>query len=64
VTFLSWNKRVFGLCPSSNVSKNTFWKLDVFLSSGKVMVAPTLLDPLERASLNHWTGLIELVCVL
>jgi hypothetical protein len=34
--------------------KSTFQKLDLFLSSGKIMVAPTLLGPLERAILNHW----------
>jgi hypothetical protein len=33
--------------------KNTFQKLELFLSSGKMMGAPTLLRPLERASLNH-----------
>jgi hypothetical protein len=36
--------------------RNTgFWKLGLFLSSGKMMGAPTLLAPLERANLNHWT---------
>jgi hypothetical protein len=33
----------------------TFRKLDPFPYSGKKKVAPTLLGPLERASLNHWT---------
>jgi hypothetical protein len=34
--------------------KNTmFRKLEMFPSSGKIMGAPTLLDPLERANLNH-----------
>jgi hypothetical protein len=28
-TSSSWNNHVFRLCPSSNVSKNTFQKLDV-----------------------------------
>jgi hypothetical protein len=28
-----------------------FWKLDLFLSSGKMMGAPTLLGPLD-----HWTS--------
>jgi hypothetical protein len=32
----------------------TFRKLDLFPSSGKIMVVRTLLGPLERASLNHW----------
>jgi hypothetical protein len=39
-----------GLCPSSNVSKNTaFRKVDLFPSSGKIMAGPTPLGPLERA---------------
>jgi hypothetical protein len=47
----------FGLCPSPNVSKNTtFRKLDLFPSSGKIMGARTLLGPLERANINHWTS--------
>jgi hypothetical protein len=37
------------------LKNTTFWKLDVS-SSGKMMAASTLLGPLERASLNHWTG--------
>jgi len=28
----------------------------MFPSSGKIMVAPTLLGPLERASLNYWSS--------
>jgi hypothetical protein len=32
-----------------------FWKLDLFLSSGEGRETPTLLGPLERPSLNHWT---------
>jgi hypothetical protein len=43
----------FGLCPMSNVSKNTYQKLDLFPSSDKMMGAPTLLGPLEKSSLNH-----------
>jgi hypothetical protein len=38
-----------------------FRKLDLFLSSGKIMGAPTLLGPLETASLNHWTDPTEYV---
>jgi hypothetical protein len=46
VVYCTWNNHVFGLCPSSNVSKNsTFQKLDLFLFSGKIMGAPTLLGP-------------------
>jgi hypothetical protein len=36
------------------LKNTTFRKLDLFPSSGKIKVAPTLLGPLERASLNHW----------
>jgi hypothetical protein len=32
-----------------------FRKLDLFPSSGEGGEAPTLLDPLERSNLNHWT---------
>jgi hypothetical protein len=51
---------VFGLYPSSWLLKNklrnntTFRKLDLFPSSGEGK-KPILLDPLESASLNHWT---------
>jgi hypothetical protein len=34
--------------------KRNVSETDLFPSSGK-KVAPTLLGPLERASLNHWT---------
>jgi hypothetical protein len=33
----------------------TFWKLDLFPSSGEGKEAHTILGPLERANLNHWT---------
>jgi hypothetical protein len=36
------------------LKKTTFRKLNLFPSSGKLMAAPTLLGPLEGASLNHW----------
>jgi hypothetical protein len=43
-------------CPSSGILENTtFRKLDLFLSSGEGET-PTLLGPLERANLNHWTN--------
>jgi hypothetical protein len=32
-----------------------FRKLDLFLPSGEGRETPTLLGPLERANLNHWT---------
>jgi hypothetical protein len=32
-----------------------FRKLDVFPSSGEMREASTLLGPLGRANLNHWT---------
>jgi hypothetical protein len=34
-----------------------FRNLDLFPSSGKKKVTPTLLGLLERVSLNHWTYL-------
>jgi hypothetical protein len=56
--------RVFGLYPSSlllktqqkivkNSKNTTFRKLDLFPSSGEGK--PTLLGPLDRASLSHRT---------
>jgi hypothetical protein len=48
---------VFRLCPSSSILKLeniTFWKLDLFLSSGEGET-PILLGPLVRANLSHWT---------
>jgi hypothetical protein len=46
----------FGVCPSSGIVKNTpFRKLDLLPSSGERVKTPTLLGPLERANLNHWT---------
>jgi hypothetical protein len=57
VVYCTWENRVFGLCASSHVSKSTaFRKLDLFPSSGTMMGARTLLGPLERASLSHWTS--------
>jgi hypothetical protein len=35
--------------------KHNVSETDLFPSSGKIKVVPTLLGPLERASLNHWT---------
>jgi hypothetical protein len=47
---------IFGLSLSCNVSKkHNILKLDLFASSGKIMGAPILLGPLERANVNHWT---------
>jgi hypothetical protein len=48
----------FLLCLSCGVLKletPMFLKLDLLLSSGKEGKTPTLLGPLERANLNHWT---------
>jgi len=37
----------------------TIRKVDHFPSSGKIMVGPTLLGPLERASLNHCPAILS-----
>jgi hypothetical protein len=37
------------------LKKNKFQKVDLFTSSCKIMAAPTLLGPLQRASLDHWS---------
>jgi hypothetical protein len=36
-----------------------FQKLDLFQSSVKIKVAPTLLGPIETASLNHCPDVTE-----
>jgi hypothetical protein len=41
--------------PLPSILKNTFQKLDV-CPLVKGWEAPTLLGPLERANLNHWTN--------
>jgi hypothetical protein len=47
-------------CFSSIVKRflknKTFRKLDLFPSLRKIKVTRTLLGPLERAGLNHWTS--------
>lgn len=56
MVYCAW-KNVFGLCTTSYVSKiTTFRKLYLSPFSGKMMGTPTLLGPLERASLSHWTS--------
>jgi hypothetical protein len=37
------------------LENTTFQKLDLFPSSGEGRETTTLLGPLERANLNHWT---------
>jgi hypothetical protein len=60
MVYCTWKNHIFGLCPSSNVSKIIMvWKLDLFPSSRKVMGAPSLLGPIERASLSHWTTSVK-----
>jgi hypothetical protein len=39
---------------SKKLENTMFQKLDLFLSSGE-RETPTLLGPLERANINHWT---------
>jgi hypothetical protein len=42
----------------------TFRKLDLFPSSCEGWKTPTLLGPLERANLNHWTGITGFVAFI
>jgi hypothetical protein len=42
--------------PILKLETTMFRKQDLFLSSGGGRKTPTLLGPLERANLNHWTG--------
>jgi hypothetical protein len=51
---------VIPLWTSFTVLENwTFRKLDLFPSSGQGKKTPTLLGPLERPNLDHWTGLTD-----
>jgi hypothetical protein len=43
------------LCPMFGILKNTFLKLDLFPSSGGEREMPTVIGPLERSTLSHWT---------
>jgi hypothetical protein len=56
---------VSALCPTSGIMKNTmFWKLGVFPSSGEIWKTPTLLDPLERANITHWTTYVTITTAI
>jgi hypothetical protein len=50
------------------LENTTFRKLDLFPSPGEERESPTLLGPLERADLNHWTfsfsGIQQIRCLL
>jgi hypothetical protein len=53
------NHWISGICPSTGIvttMKYNFRKLDLFPSSGEGRETPTLLGPLERDNLNHWTS--------
>jgi hypothetical protein len=56
-TQIRWASR---LCAFSGILKarknKMFWKLDLLQSLGEgIGGAPTLLSPLERGNLSHWT---------
>jgi hypothetical protein len=53
--YTTWDYWVFGHRPTSGILKNkTFWKLDLFPSSGERVEGIYFLDPLERANIHHW----------
>jgi hypothetical protein len=52
------NYWVSGLCPSSGIL-NSMKSMDLFPPSGEGRETPTLLGPLERSNLNHWTDPIS-----
>jgi hypothetical protein len=43
--------------PELYILESMFQKLDLFPSSGGEWDTPTLLGPLVRSNLNHWTKL-------
>jgi hypothetical protein len=52
------NYWVFGICPSSGILKSTEHNVSETVSVSVLRwgrKTPTLLGPLERANLNHWT---------
>jgi hypothetical protein len=53
------NDWISGLYPSSE-GKTTFLKLDLFPSSDRGKKTPTVVGPLERANLNHWSSSLGL----
>jgi hypothetical protein len=48
-----WTSSIFGIL---NSTKRSVLKVDLFPSSGDANKAPTLLGPLERANLIHWSS--------
>jgi hypothetical protein len=57
------NYLVSGLCSSSgivNTTKHNISETGSVLFSGDGWETPTLLGPLEKANLNHWTTMSKL----
>jgi hypothetical protein len=55
---------VFGLCPLSSIFKMQCFGNWMLPSSGVGQGAPTLLGPLEIASLNHQVHMQNMICVI
>jgi hypothetical protein len=56
---LSENHWLYGLWPSSGIltaKKHNVSELDMFQSLREWRETPTLLYPLEKPNLNHWTN--------
>jgi hypothetical protein len=52
----TWDYWVLGLSPSSDILRNkTFWKLDLFLSSGEGVGDTYSSGSVEKNNLSHWT---------
>jgi hypothetical protein len=57
IAIFVWKNHVMDLVRRPLFFKSTtFRTLDLFPSSGKKKLAPTLLRPLETSSLSHWTS--------
>jgi hypothetical protein len=63
IQFDSFSRTLSIFRYSKKLESTKFRKLDLFPSSGKGET-PTLLGPLERANLNHWTTHISITTAI
>jgi hypothetical protein len=62
MVYKTQNYWAFGLCPLSAILKTRRQRFGNFICfSPELMETPIVLDPLERANLNHWTTHIRIV---
>jgi hypothetical protein len=66
MVYKTQNYWVFGLCPLSGILKTRKNNISETLSvlSSDEGETPTVLDPLERANLNHWTTRVRITMAI